>query len=71
MATTLTTPRFRQGQIACFIGGKGIIRNCQPDSGSWSYLVEMEMGPEPKTGRIGHETTVRLFETDLTLFKQT
>jgi hypothetical protein len=66
MTATSTAPRFHRGQVAYFVGGKGIIKHYQPDSGSWSYLVEMEMGPEPKMGRIGHETTVCLFEHDLT-----
>lgn len=66
MATgLLATPRFRRGQIAYFIGGKGVIKNYQPESGSWAYVIEMEMGPEPEIGRIGSETTVCLFETDL------
>jgi hypothetical protein len=29
------------------------------------YRVEMELGPEPEMGRIGSETTVLLYESDI------
>lgn len=58
-------PQFRQGQRVQFIGGAGTIRSLRPDSGSWTYQVEMEMGPEPAMGRIGFETTIVLSEADL------
>lgn len=60
-----TMPRFRRGQIAYFIGGKGVIKNYQPEAGSWAYIIEMEMGPESEIGRLGSETTICLSETDL------
>ncbi|MBD2102735.1 hypothetical protein H6F94_17920 [Leptolyngbya sp. FACHB-261] len=58
-------PKFRQAQTVCFLGGSGTVRACQPESGSWSYLVEMDLGPEPEIGRIGDETTVLLQEVDI------
>lgn len=67
MATNYSkTPQFQREQRVCFIGGVGTVRNCHRESDCWSYLVEMDMGPVPEMGRIGYETTVRLFECDLT-----
>lgn len=60
-----TIPRFYRDQIVRFVGGQGTIRSYHPESGSWKYLVEMEMGTEPDIGRIGHETTIVLLESDL------
>ncbi len=64
-ASTLPSPRFAKGQRVHFVGGTGAIKNYQFGSGYVTYLVEMEMGPEPETGRIGAETTICLFESDL------
>ncbi len=61
----LTAPRFDQNQVVRFVGGEGKIKAYSPDSGSWTYAVEMEMGPEPEMGRIGYETTILLSEMDL------
>ncbi|MBD1851343.1 hypothetical protein [Leptolyngbya sp. FACHB-711] len=58
-------PRFNCEQTVRFIGGKGKVKSYRPASGSWQYLVEMEMGPEPDMGRIGYETTIMLLESDL------
>lgn len=66
-ATTLTTPRFREGQIVGFTGGSGTVIGRRPEAGSWLYLVEMELGPEPKMGRIGYETTIVLNQSELLL----
>ncbi|MEH1925449.1 hypothetical protein [Nostoc sp.] len=63
----LARPKFCKGQKVEFIGGLGTIIQCHPNSGYWSDLVEMEMGSEPDIGRIGYETTILLFETDITL----
>lgn len=60
-----SVPQFRQGQHVRFIGGAGTVKSLRPDSGSWIYQVEMEMGPEPAMGRIGSETTVVLSEADM------
>jgi len=35
--------------------------------GRYSNLIEMEIGSEPEMGRIGYETTILLFETDIIL----
>ena len=43
----------------------GVIRSYQREAGTWSYLVEMELGPEPDFGRIGAEATVIMSEGDL------
>lgn len=63
MMTTL--PRFSKNQFVSFIGGMGKILNCQIDSGMWAYAVEMEMGPLPEVGRVGPETTILLYETEI------
>ncbi len=65
----LARPKFCKGQKVEFIGGLGTIRQCCRNSGHWSYLVEMEMGAEPEMGRIGCETTILLFETDIILLE--
>ncbi|MEP1075214.1 hypothetical protein NDI52_07380 [Leptolyngbya sp. PL-A3] len=68
MATkVMAAPRLRKGQKVSFIGGSGVIRGFQPEAGTWSYLVEMELGPEPEMGRIGYETMILLSQADLTL----
>ena len=59
------TPRFYRDQNVRFIGGQGTVRSYHPESGSWKYLVEMEMSPEPDIGRVGQETTIVLLESDL------
>ncbi len=64
-AIVTKVPKFRKNQTVRFVGGTGKIRNCMLGSGSWNYLVEMEMGPKPEIGRVGHETKIWLFETDL------
>lgn len=65
MISTLNIPRFCKGQRVGFIGGTGTIKKFQLESGSWSYLVEMELGPEPLMGRVGSETMIWLPEADL------
>ncbi|ARV59615.1 hypothetical protein BZZ01_14125 [Nostocales cyanobacterium HT-58-2] len=60
-----TSPRFNKNQFVSFIGGMGKILNCQLDSGMWAYAVEMEMGPPPKVGRVGPETTILLYEAEI------
>jgi hypothetical protein len=68
-ATIATVPQFRKGQKVSFIGGTGTIKSYQSEAGSWSYLVEMEMGPEPDMGRIGYETTILLTQADISLWE--
>ncbi|BAZ20606.1 hypothetical protein NIES4073_14820 [Kalymmatonema gypsitolerans NIES-4073] len=58
-------PMFSKNQHVSFIGGMGKILNCQIDSGMWAYAVEMEMGPPPESGRVGPETTILLYETEI------
>lgn len=60
-----TTPRFNTNQIVHFVGGIGTIKKLQPSSGTWTYAVEMEMGPLPEMGRVGFETTILLQESDI------
>jgi len=50
--------------MVCFVGGVGKIRSCRPESGTWTYVVEMELGPEPDMGRVGSETMI-LLEADI------
>ncbi|MBW4614689.1 MAG: hypothetical protein KME21_15710 [Desmonostoc vinosum HA7617-LM4] len=66
----LAQPKFFTGQTVEFVGGIGTIIHHRSDSGSWSYLVKMEMGLEPEMGRIGYETTILLFEKDISLSKR-
>jgi hypothetical protein len=65
MALSTTLPRFNREQAVRFIGGEGRIKSYRPSSGTWTYLIEMDMEPEPHIGRIGQETTVLLQEADL------
>lgn len=60
-----TLPKFSTNQIVQFVGGIGKIKNLKPDSRTWTYAVEMEMGPLPEVGRVGFETTVILDESDI------
>lgn len=64
-ASVLPVPKLCKGQIVRFIGGEGIIKNYRFESGSWEYLVEMPMGPEPEMGRVGYETMIWLSEVDI------
>jgi hypothetical protein len=49
-----------------FSGGVGTIKSYQPNSNNtWTYAIEMEMGPEPNFGRVGFETTILLQETEI------
>lgn len=61
---------FHKGQTIRFVGGTGIICDYQFQSGTWNYLVEMEMEPEPEVGRIGYETMIWLSEVDITSLNQ-
>ncbi|MBF2050196.1 hypothetical protein [Leptolyngbya sp. 7M] len=65
MLATLAEPRFRQAQKVSFLGGEGVIQSYRPSNGTWTYLVEMFKGPEPAFGRLGQETMVLLYETEL------
>ncbi|MFB2935353.1 hypothetical protein ACE1B6_08740 [Aerosakkonemataceae cyanobacterium BLCC-F154] len=58
-------PRYAKNQMVSFMGGIGRIINYHPDSNSWRYAVEMELGPEPDFGRIGYETTILLNESEI------
>lgn len=59
------TPKFYHGQQVCFVGGEGRIKSYRSEAGTWAYHVRMNMGQEPKFGRVGDETTVVLAETEL------
>lgn len=61
----MTMPKFSKKQKVGFVGGTGTIKNCLFESGTWTYAVEMELGPEPEMGRVGSETTVLFDETDI------
>lgn len=64
-ATFMRVPKFRNTQWVSFVGGEGIVRNYKPESGTWTYLIEMALGPEPDFGRVGAETMILLTESDL------
>jgi hypothetical protein len=68
-ARILTVPSLCRGQAVKFIGGTGIVKNYRQESGTWSYLVEMELGSEPDMGRVGYETMIWLPEPDLFLLE--
>lgn len=63
--TLLNAPKFYRTQYVCFIGGEGIIHGSHAETGKWTYLIEMALGPEPICGRVGAETMVVLNEADL------
>jgi hypothetical protein len=62
-----STPQFRPKETVCFIGGTGVVKDCRSDSGSWTYLVEMEMASHCQIDRVGYETTIWLHEADLSI----
>lgn len=64
-ATFMKLPKFRNTQWVSFVGGEGIIRSYTPESGTWTYLIEMTLGLEPDFGRVGAETMILLNEADL------
>ncbi|MBW4452102.1 MAG: hypothetical protein KME55_05155 [Nostoc indistinguendum CM1-VF10] len=66
-ATFIKVPKFRATQWVSFIGGEGIVRSYTPESGTWTYLIEMALGLEPDFGRVGAETMILLTEEDLHL----
>lgn len=65
MASRVSIPRFQKEQQVNFLGGSGTVKSYQPEVGTWTYLVEMEMGPEPEMGRVGSETRVLLVEAEI------
>ncbi|HAZ48439.1 MAG TPA: hypothetical protein DDW76_06820 [Cyanobacteria bacterium UBA11369] len=62
----MSRPKYDKNQTVFFLGGLGTIKNYKPESNTWNYAIEMEMGPEPYFGRLGNETTVLLDEADIT-----
>lgn len=58
-------PSFCHNQRVRFFGGEGIVRSFKPEAGTWAYLIEMALGPEPSFGRIGAETMIILSEVEL------
>jgi len=62
---SVTKPMFHKGQTIRFVGETGIIRDYRFQSGTWNYLVEMEMEPELEVSRIGYETMIWLSEVDI------
>ncbi|MBN4006661.1 hypothetical protein [Nostoc sp. LPT] len=64
-ATFMKAPKFRNTQWVSFVGGEGIVRSYTPESGTWTYLIEMALGLEPDFGRVGAETMIFLNEADL------
>lgn len=63
--TAKMQPQFHLNQRVYFIGGCGTVKNCQPYAQTWTYAVEMELGPEPEMGRIGYEATILLNESEI------
>jgi hypothetical protein len=48
-----------------FLGGIGKIKSFRPQSNTWTYTIEMEMGAERDFGRIAAQTTILLHEEDI------
>lgn len=63
--TLIHRPRFDISQRVRFLGGEGTVQSCNPNAGTWTYLVKMPLGVEPAFGRVGAETKVFLEEADL------
>ncbi len=63
--TFMCVPKFRNTQWVSFVGGEGIVRSYKPESGTWTYLIEMALGLEPDFGRVGAESMILLTEADL------
>lgn len=64
-AICMRVPKYSHKQRVRFVGGEGIVRSYKAEFGSWTYLIEMALGPEPCFGRVGAETMVLLKEVDL------
>jgi hypothetical protein len=64
-AMLIKKPEFHPRQRVSFAGGEGVVRSYISESGSWTYLIEMSLGPEPDFGRVGAETAILLNEADL------
>ncbi|MDM9379354.1 hypothetical protein QUB80_01350 [Chlorogloeopsis sp. ULAP01] len=62
---TIRSPRYSPNQKVSFIGGVGKVLCLQPTSGTWTYAIELEMGEPPEVGRLGAETTILLYETEI------
>jgi hypothetical protein len=62
---SLPGSQFREGQTVSFVGGEGIVKSYRPESGAWTYLIEMELGIEPAFGRVGAEAMIWLHEAEL------
>lgn len=62
---TKRSPRYSANQVVSFMGGVGKVLSYQPTSGTWAYAIEMEMGEAPEMGRVGAETTILLYETEI------
>jgi hypothetical protein len=58
-------PCFYYAQRVSFLGGEGIVQSYKYEAETWTYVVKMALGPEPKFGRVGNETSVFLNEADL------
>ena len=63
--TPSESPIFYCAQRVSFLGGEGIVQSYKYEAETWKYVVEMALGPEPKFGRAGGETSVFLDEADL------
>ncbi|MDF5729455.1 MAG: hypothetical protein PUP92_15935 [Rhizonema sp. PD38] len=61
----MTHPKFSRNQLVRFVGGTGVIVSYYLNSNTWTYTVEMEMGPEPSMGRVGAETMLLLHEIEI------
>lgn len=58
-----TTPKYQRNQRVYFVGGTGRIKTCQSSSGTWTYVVEMELNST--VSHVGPETSILLYETDI------
>jgi len=56
----MTPPRFKIKWCALLVVWAQL--EARPESGTWTYVVEMELGPEPDMGRVGSETMILLLK---------
>jgi hypothetical protein len=62
---TKSSPRYSPNQVVYFRGGVGKILCSQPDSDTWTYEIELEIEEAPQKSRLGSETTILLYETEI------
>jgi hypothetical protein len=65
ITSLMTTPKFTRHQRIRFAGALGRIKSYQPESNTWTYVVELEMAQNPDFDRVGNEASILLNEADI------